>query len=1176
MADPQKKKNVKEKDPMQDLDIGDDFFSWKSISMGEGDGLDFDLTPVSKGNKETFKFDKDMYLGVHGHFLEQSIDLVDILNLSYTDMDFNLDADFGKMTSFDLDMSDLDISPQEKRESKSKERPQESSSGKNKEKTDRFTFGIDFDDGFDDFGFDSVPRKEGTKVQSDKNNKESSPDFGFDSIPRKEGTKVLSDKNNKERSPDFGFDSIPRKEGTKVQSDKNNKEHSPDGSGCQDKEISTYKNETGSKSTSKGGVQKPSFDLVLGPARKICPPKLGMDDGVTQEHLAGADEVKGPLETTISREIPDVSPSERLVLLEQADLQACTENDVTLDLSSAPLSKNEPSGCNSSALEKKVDSVDASKSGSHGVQDTNTALVAVSTFDYKHATSRNSQHHQADAISENIAETSVHDSSVAESKLSCMDTNASSLNGEQDANITSVVGSTCDYKHTSKASQHDQAVVFSDNINVERTLAGSQNLVEDGGGRAELGHTNPQVEIPCTTGALSGMPCDSDAQSSKENQEFSCKMLKPSLTSQPANQLQKPIQNIKEPLMKFPQPSVQLKKPECSIPKASIQATLSSFTSNHMSSALPSLVQARSGDTTQSEKKLSLQCSKTLLRGIIPQIQSQKSCSPLKINGMETNHNPAESSENPKLLASILSNKNTPVQVDRTSAIEGGRKLPDTPALKLSRLSIDSTKPPILTKSRPVESSSQKSVSVSKSPLGTANLWDKCKPMTSTLSVKRTLEDDTADTSALHPAKRLSPQVPRSRSFVETSEKVLDKKSPINRMKDDRIKSTTSNCQVVPLVISHEFKTKGLEITSSTRDDSNIKLANAYSKELDELCDLLNKKSDEAKELLARSVLNSNKLMMLNVPLLEEKISFACIDFVFVIHRSSIINDFGETESALTFQRLRTHERGLISSFAVIFVRKQVLEIFGVVILLCWLSILGHTPEQITISNKGRLLVPVPLFLELNVMFLSHGQRGNVVFSFIVLPNTVVGTRTFCCLHTFYVILELNCFLYYVCYVISLMKRLKQKEPFFSLWSQVVVLGTTLNEQLPYFPELTEGECLFVQGMMEINGKASHKNEKKPLENSAPASVPKRLPENNSSTSIFVNHAAIAWDESRRKWIGNAPQKSEDRSMKDPIISWTTTYEDLLLTHEPFSEPIPLPEMVDFLVDIWHDEGLFD
>ncbi|CAA2984319.1 Hypothetical predicted protein, partial [Olea europaea subsp. europaea] len=39
---------------------------------------------------------------------------------------------------------------------------------------------------------------------------------------------------------------------------------------------------------------------------------------------------------------------------------------------------------------------------------------------------------------------------------------------------------------------------------------------------------------------------------------------------------------------------------------------------------------------------------------------------------------------------------------------------------------------------------------------------------------------------------------------------------------------------------------------------------------------------------------------------------------------------------------------------------------------------------------------------------------------------------------------------------------------------------------------------------------------------------------------------------------------------------WSMTYEDLLSTNDPFSEPIPLPEMVDFLVDIWHDEGLFD
>lgn len=137
----------------------------------------------------------------------------------------------------------------------------------------------------------------------------------------------------------------------------------------------------------------------------------------------------------------------------------------------------------------------------------------------------------------------------------------------------------------------------------------------------------------------------------------------------------------------------------------------------------------------------------------------------------ETNSVAAENSGNPKVLASIVLNKNTPAQEHRT-AIEGGRKPADLPGLKLSRwnhllilqclglwfklrlyslikfsiwswsgrLSIDSTKSPILRESKPVGNSSQKSVLLSKIPLSSAHLPDKCKQTTSTLSVKRTLE----------------------------------------------------------------------------------------------------------------------------------------------------------------------------------------------------------------------------------------------------------------------------------------------------------------------------------------------------------------------------------------------------------------------------------------------------
>uniref|UniRef100_A0A5B7AP12 Gag1-like clamp domain-containing protein n=1 Tax=Davidia involucrata TaxID=16924 RepID=A0A5B7AP12_DAVIN len=110
---------------------------------------------------------------------------------------------------------------------------------------------------------------------------------------------------------------------------------------------------------------------------------------------------------------------------------------------------------------------------------------------------------------------------------------------------------------------------------------------------------------------------------------------------------------------------------------------------------------------------------------------------------------------------------------------------------------------------------------------------------------------------------------------------------------------------------------------------------------------------------------------------------------------------------------------------------------------------------------------------------------------------------------------------------------------------------------------------------MEVDNGNSRSHEKRPLEGSTSGNEAKKPTENNVSTSGFVNHAAIAWHESRREWVGDQTQKSQ-RMSKDPIISWSMTYEDLLSTNEPFPEPIPLPEMVDFLVDIWHDEGLYD
>ncbi|WOH02423.1 hypothetical protein DCAR_0521812 [Daucus carota subsp. sativus] len=110
---------------------------------------------------------------------------------------------------------------------------------------------------------------------------------------------------------------------------------------------------------------------------------------------------------------------------------------------------------------------------------------------------------------------------------------------------------------------------------------------------------------------------------------------------------------------------------------------------------------------------------------------------------------------------------------------------------------------------------------------------------------------------------------------------------------------------------------------------------------------------------------------------------------------------------------------------------------------------------------------------------------------------------------------------------------------------------------------------------MEVDTQSSCSNEKQSLTCSISSNDGKNPPEKGGSSPGFINHAAIAWHESRREWIGDSSKRLQ-RTPKDPVISWTMTYEDLLSTTDPFTEPISLTEMVDFLVDIWFDEGLFD
>ncbi|KAJ0971839.1 hypothetical protein J5N97_019798 [Dioscorea zingiberensis] len=75
-------------------------------------------------------------------------------------------------------------------------------------------------------------------------------------------------------------------------------------------------------------------------------------------------------------------------------------------------------------------------------------------------------------------------------------------------------------------------------------------------------------------------------------------------------------------------------------------------------------------------------------------------------------------------------------------------------------------------------------------------------------------------------------------------------------------------------VICNQNLSKNLEVPILIENDGNVEKAEACAKELDDICTMLKKKHEEAKELLVRAVVNNNALLMLNHPMFDEKISF--------------------------------------------------------------------------------------------------------------------------------------------------------------------------------------------------------------------------------------------------------------------------------------------------------------
>ncbi|XP_074273968.1 uncharacterized protein LOC141597409 [Silene latifolia] len=72
-----------------------------------------------------------------------------------------------------------------------------------------------------------------------------------------------------------------------------------------------------------------------------------------------------------------------------------------------------------------------------------------------------------------------------------------------------------------------------------------------------------------------------------------------------------------------------------------------------------------------------------------------------------------------------------------------------------------------------------------------------------------------------------------------------------------------------------------------------------------------------------------------------------------------------------------------------------------------------------------------------------------------------------------------------------------------------------------------------------------------------------------NSRNDYVNHGLRLWNQTRLWWVGGIKSSNEVRLAQEQAIS-------LLSSKERFRRPIPLSEMVDYLVEGWEQEGFYD
>ncbi|XP_010496234.1 PREDICTED: uncharacterized protein At4g18490-like [Camelina sativa] len=817
--------DTQEKDLMLDKDMEKD--TWNFKSMTDDDPMDFGFDSPAKNKKNAFKLD----------------------------MGFDLGGDFGNLSSFKMDMPDFDFSSPAKKTTKAKESSDDKSSENSKQKKNPFTFSYDFD-ALDDFDLgSSPPLKKGNKTMS-----------------KNMDCEEISAKRKIDKSDDLDFDlgSSPLKKGNKTMS----------------------KNMDCEEISARRKIDKSDdldFDLDL-PITRQAPSKANTDVQVK----ASAEKENQGSKTTATMVVDSSTHSDQAALESMENLEAViSPQGPSLKTSTTDTMPVQPQSINTSPLKTSCSMVEE--------KDEPRPLNEAAAPSPLHASET-----AHTAVSRGTSP-GIHEICRPGTKEDC----AKDL--EQNAINKMISTMESSYEKTEQTSASISSQLCSDKIEHQQDEMSThtQAEIQD---RTNETLCDPDAGPSLTTFSGKLSPGTRPSQTASHVQNLNGKLpLDPSHSVQGINNLRamqnKDLGLIRSKFFKKPE------KPQSHVlESSSIQTEIQPVARERIGSnlipsndrrhdtkdALPgsktrscpielvntdSEKNAATVNTTSSSEKIihkdhSNPKTVEIVAGQMDHLKLQTKNTTREKSILQINiSSKLDASSLTQKLSKHLSSGAESLQKSKIVSLERpklGNFMSDLRAVKAQRtIGVNKDQPSSAVQPE-VSSSISKEINT-EAPVKKSSEIQQLAPREKTQilhcpsSLKRKADED-ADRSLKPQLKRFSMSPRENRNVEELTHRAVQGKfSSLERRIDNN--TTKELVKESPRTKSHyqNINMANLEIPITENAD-NIEKAEAYTKELDNICNILKKKHEEAKELLVRAVVNNNKLLMLNHPLYEDKI----------------------------------------------------------------------------------------------------------------------------------------------------------------------------------------------------------------------------------------------------------------------------------------------------------------